>query len=160
MEDWRNALAAIRAKTGMRPNKAIIGPTVLGHLSRHPDIMDRMGFKYNRTGLLDLSQLAGVMEVPQILVGDPVFNSSVEGQTDSLADVWGKDCIFVVAPPTATRYQTSFGYLVTKIGQKPRRVFRNAQDSPPGSELLQVDDKYDQLITDDTAAFLIKDCVA
>lgn len=158
--DFSAARAAIWANSGQLPNKVIIPWQVWNVLKFHPQILNKLGFKYDRPGGLTLSEVAGVMEVDEVLVPKAVYNSAKEGQTAVLAPIWGKVIVFLYAPAKGSLKMNTFGFRIQQAGASPRRVFRNAKDEPPNSELIQVDDKYDQLIMDNTMGYLIKDAIA
>lgn len=158
--DFSTARAAIRAKSGQLPNKVIMSWAVWDTLRFHPKILDSLGYKFNRTGQLTLDELAAVMEVDTILVGQAIYNSAKEAHADTVADVWGKNIIFMYAPDSGSKKMQTFGFRLQLAGQSPRRVIRNPTIEPPGSELIQVDDKYDQLIIDNTCGYLIAAAIA
>lgn len=159
LTDFSNARSAIWNKSGKLPNKAIMSWPVYNMLRYHPKILE-VGFKYNRSGQLSQQDLAMILEVDTILIGTSVYNSAKQAQTDVMAPVWGKHLILVYAPDAASLKMQTFGFRVQKAGQSPRRVLRSVKDEPPGSELIQVDDKYDQLIIDNTCGYLIQNAIA
>lgn len=157
--DFSTARAAIQALSGKVPNKAVMSWQVYNMLKFHPKILE-VGYKYNRSGQLTDQELAQVMEVESLLIGKAVYNSSKPGQADSLGQVWGKNISFLYAPDSGSKKMQTFGFRLQLDGQAPRRVTRDRLVEPVGSELVQVDDKYEQLITDNTCGYLIKNAVA
>jgi hypothetical protein len=140
-------------------DQAIMSWDVWNILRYHPDLVRNLGYADSRPGGLTQDELAKAMDVKRLLVGEAVYESANEGQTSSIASVWGKHIIFAIAPTTASKRQVSLGYRFQRFGA-PRRVFKNAQDDPPNSNLVLVDDSYDMLLSTVTAAYLIKDAVA
>lgn len=161
LANFKTARATVRGTMGVYPNKVVLGPTVFEQLRTHPDLLE-VGYKYNRSGQLTHAELEKIFEIPAggLMVGEAVYNSANEGQTDSIADIWGKHCIFLYAPNEGSRRMQTFGFNVQKAGRTPRRVMRNKIANPPGSEEVMVDDNYDMLITDNTGAYFYKDAVA
>lgn len=157
--DFAVARGAIHSKTGMTPNKVVMSWATAEMLRFHPQILE-VGFKYNRSGQLTNDDLAMVMQVKELIIGEAVYNTAKPGQTDVMGDIWGKDIIFMYAPATGSLNMQTFGWRIQKAGESPRRVFRNATIEPPNSELIQVDDKYDMLITDASCGYLIKGAIA
>jgi hypothetical protein len=89
-----------------------------------------------------------------------MYNSANEGQTDSLAAVWGKHIIFGVLPLQAQVRQVSLGYLVQYAGEAPRKVYKYAVNNPPESNAILVEDNYDMFISNANAGYLIKNAIA
>lgn len=156
--DFKLAKATILGACGALPNLAVMSWTVAETLRFHPALTVLVrGAKAIPGGLSD-AELALALGVQRILVGIVSYNSAVEGQTDSLAQVWGKNITFLVAPARPGKAQVTFGYRMQQ--RNPRRVFRNPIGNPPNADEILVDDSYQWLIVDTTAAYLIKDAVA
>lgn len=157
---FKTARAAVRAGCGMVPNAAWMDYDVADALRYHPQLLDNLGFKDNRPGGLQDSELAKALGVRKLLIAEAVYNSAKEGQTDVLANIWGKHIWFGVLPDQAMPGQVSLGYRLGFKGQQPRKVYRTANFNPPGSNLILVEDEYDHFLTDVGAAYLIKDAIA
>lgn len=157
--DFATARASIHAATGTRPDTAIISWSVYNVIRYHPSLLRNLGFADQRAGGLSLDELAKVMEVKRVLVGEAVYNSAKQGKTAVMEEVWGKHIVFLVAPTKPAKRQVTVGYRLTKAGTAIRQVFKNDKDEPPESKLIQVRDIYQQLITDAGAAYLIKNAV-
>ncbi len=159
--DFTNAFNVVHAATGVLPNKMVMDLATILTLRYHPKILRSLGFADNRSGGLSMSDLERAIGVDgsplKILVGKVNFNSAKEGQADVLTPVWGKNIVFLHAPATAAKRQTSLGYRF-QFGS-PRRVFKNSIDNPPNSMEILVDDEYDQQLSNVGAAFLIKDSI-
>ena len=156
---FSTARAAIYNATGSVPNKAIMSWAVYDKIRYHPSLLVNLGYNYDRPGGLSVQELARALDVQEILVGKAVYESAKEGQSSSIAPVWGKHIVFAVAPAVATRTQTSLGYRIQLFGA-PRKVYKNAVTNPPESTEIIVMDSYQQLISKATAAYLIKDAIA
>ena len=155
--DFSNARKTIRGKVGQKPNIAIMNGQVQDTLMIHPQILDRLGFKDNRSGNLTNQEIARALDVDQVLVSDTLVNTAKEGQADVITTIWGDHITFVVAPKSAAKNQISLGYRIQK--GTSRRVSRFTLDDPTGAEQINIDDWYDQLISNANAAFLIKDAI-
>jgi len=156
--NFRTGKSVILAASGMLPNLAVMDWLTADTLRYHPDLIDLV--KHTNTvadGLSD-KQLALALGVERVEIGVVSYNPTVEGQTDSLSQIWGKAITFMVAPKTPGKRQVTVGYRVQQ--RNPRRVFKNIPGNPPNSEEILVDDSYQWLIVDTTAAYLIKDAVA
>lgn len=148
---------------GVAPNKMTMDWKVANKLKYHPQLFERLGFKYRGDGSvkpLTFQQLADAFEVEQILVAQNKYNSAAEGQTDALASVWGKHITLLVAPDQAAVGQVSVGYEFVPVGNEPRKVYKAPVSNPPGAKEVIVTDDYDHALVDVTAAYLIKDAIA
>lgn len=146
--------------TGMMPNLAIMDIQVWNKLRFHPAMLDALGYKWARPGGLKEDEMAVALGVDKVLYGQARYESAKEGQTSSLAAVWGKDIVFAIAPDSPQIMQKSVGYLVRPIGGSPRKVYKESLFNPPGATAVLVEDEYDMLISDAACAYLIKDAIA
>jgi hypothetical protein len=154
------AKAAIKAGCGGVANTAIMDYDVAQVLRYHPQFLDLLGFKENRPGGLNDQELARALDVKKVFIPNVMYNTAKEGQADSLSSVWGKNLVLAVIPDSAQKYQISLGYNIRLDGSQPRKVYKEAVFNPPGSTKILVEDKYDMVLSDVTAGYLIKDAIA
>lgn len=159
LEDFNTARAAVYSSVGQAPDTCIMSWEVFNILRFHPAMLDALGFKESRPGGLRQDELASALDVRRVLIGQAVYNNSVEGQADNIAPVWDKNIIFCVAPQQGARRQVTLGYRFQQFGPS-RVVQRREVFNPRGATEITVDDSYDQLLTEVNAAYLIKDAVA
>jgi len=157
---FKAAQLAVKAGCGMPANTAIVPWEIAQTLYYHPQILDRFGGKYNQLGGVTLELLKLALSVEKLFVPTPTYNSSKEGQSDSLAAVWSKNVIFAVIPDSAAPYQTSLGYYLTMKDEGPRQVYKQALRNPPEANSIIVMDSYDYLLSNTAAAYLVKDAIA
>jgi hypothetical protein len=154
------AQAAIKAGCGDVANKAVLSWEVWNQLRFHPGMLDALGYKQNRPGGLRVEELAAVFDLDKIFIGKVAYESAVEGQTSSLAPVWGKNFILFRAPDSAKVRELSLGYRVQIEGSTPRKVYKYDLNNPPGAKSVLVEDEYDMLISNAKCGYLIKNAVA
>lgn len=160
MGDIVTALNAIVNGCGHEANKCIMDRVTANTISRHPDILDKLGFKYNRKGALSDQELALALGVDKVLISSVRYESAAEGQASSLAAVWGKNIVFLYAPDSAMPRQKSLGYRVQRDKKAPYKVYKNPVFNPPGAKDVLVENWYDDLLADVKCAYLIKDAIA
>lgn len=160
LQDLRDGRKGVRGGCGMKANVAFMDEDVADTLRFHPQLLDSLGFKDNRPGGLQDSELAKALKVDKVLVAEVVYNSSLQPAADALAPVWGKHFWYAHIPGTAARRQQSLGYRVQKAGQKPRQVFKSYPDEPVNSTKIIVKDKYQQVITNEKCAYRITNAIA
>lgn len=159
VSQFRIARQTVRDNCGVAPNVAALDWDTWNVIRYHPQLLDALGYKWNRPDGLTPNELAVAMGVKKLLVGGLVYNNAKEGQADSLSPIWGKDIVFAVAPDSAMPRQVSLGYMVT-YKQMPKKVYKYAVNNPPQSNAILVEDSYQFLISDATAGYLIKASVA
>lgn len=157
---FKTAQETIHDGCGAAPDSAIMPWVVANCLSYHPGILEGLGFAMNRAGTLKEQELASSMKIQRLHVADVQYNSAALGQSDSLADVWGKNITFMVAPRSPMKMQVSLGYQVRLIGESPYMVSKWNMNNPRGAKGILVTDDYDDLLSDVSAAYLIKDAIA
>lgn len=145
---------------GVMPNLAVMDIYTWNIMRFHPQLLDQLGFKWDRPGGMQQDEIARALGVDKVLYSSARYDSSKEGQAASLTSVWGKGLVFMVSPDKAEIMQKSVGYLVRPIGSQPRKVYKETNFNPPGSTKVLVEDEYDMLISDATCAYLIANAVA
>ncbi len=153
--DVRTARATVHTNTFKKPNTIVMSKTVFDMLIDHPAIIERI--KYSQLGVVSAELLARVFQVEQILVGEAGYNSAVEGQSDSLAYVWGKHAIVCYVAPQVRLKQVTFGYTFTYA---KRQVKRWRDEDREGTYVRIGQDNYVQKIVAVGAAYLIKNAIA
>ena len=106
--DVRTAKAAVHLGSGKTPNVLVIGYLAYLKLLDHPDILERI--KYTQKGIVTADLLAAVFEVDSILVGKALYDSSQEGDTESLGYIWGKSVALLYVESSPGIKKVSFGY--------------------------------------------------
>lgn len=154
------AVTTVRNACGYPPNVAIMDWYVAQKLRFHPQLYDRLGFKYNQMQALTDQQLAMAMGIDKVVIPQPVYNNSTEGQSDSLTPVWGKHIVFGVIPASAQLRQMSLGYYLYMRSMPKRAVFRYPVYNPPNAQGFIVRDSYQFNITFPQAGYLIVNAVA
>jgi len=150
----------VRDACGMAPNFAAMDWSVYNMLRYHPQLLDALGFKYARPGGLKEDEIASALDVDKIYVAKGMYESANEGQSSVLAPVWGKDIVLGVAPDRAQIMQVSLGYIVRPTGSTPQKVYKYAVNNPPESNAILVEDEYDLLLSNVSAAYLLKAVIA
>lgn len=156
--DRITAFGTVEDAIGVTPNVAIMNKKVFRNLRHHADLLDALGFKFNRKNGLSRQELADALEVDKILIGGAIYNTAKEGQTDAFSPVWGNHLIYAHISGTGKR-KTTLGVEVRFNGNKPRSVSKFAPAMPVKSRGIIVTDEYDQLILDATTAYLIQDAI-
>jgi hypothetical protein len=98
LKDILEQIEVVRLACGMKPNVMVIDPNVELNLRRHSDFLGL--FQYTSGGLVTLQQIAGVLGIDNIIVGNTIENTANEGATTVMANVFGKGCLLAHIAPT------------------------------------------------------------
>ena len=114
IEDMRAQLLATKRRTGFRANKAVMGEEVWNVLQDHPDFLDRI--KYTQTAIVTTGLLASVLGISEVMVAGGVENTAIEGATEDMQFIFGKDVLLVYAAPRAGLMTPTGGYTFAWVG--------------------------------------------
>ena len=98
----------IKKNTGFRANTLVIGEEAYESLRNHPDIVDR--YKYTSSQVVTADMIARLFEVDRLLIAGAVYNTTVEGATDSFDWVVGKSALLCYSAPNPGLMTPSAGY--------------------------------------------------
>jgi hypothetical protein len=164
IEDVRAACTAMRLLTaGKAPNKLVLGWQVLDALLDHPDIVDRVkysgGVGNRNPADVDLTTLAQLFKVPEILPMAAVYNTAKEGQTASYAFVGGKNALLLHTPQSPGIRVPSAGYTFSWTGYtgataNGSRIKRYRLPESLAADRVEIEIAFDQsLISADLGFF-------
>ena len=153
--DVRTARTTIHSNTFKKPNTLILGKQAFDILIEHPQIIERI--KYSQLGVVTAELLARVFQVEKVIVGEAGQNTAVEGQTDSLSYIWGKNAIVAYIAPQIRIKMLTLGVTFT---YSTRLVKRWRDEDREGTYVRIGNDNYVQKIIAAAAGYLIKNCVA
>lgn len=158
IDDINTAIRTIKAATGVRPNTLLLSFDVMVMLKSHPDVRDQV--KYTNGGQLSddafIKFCKEFFNLKNVYIGTAIYNSAVEGQTDSLADVWTKDAWLFYVNDKPTLQRASFGYTFEDV---PRQVdiYREEQKL---QDVVRIRHSYDQNVMDTNLGYYIKNAIA
>jgi len=156
LDDINTARETIRTNTGLHANVAVFGIATWQKFIHHPDVVERI--KY--VGTVDPEAVkravASLLQVDEILIGEGIKNTANQGQSDSLANVWGDHFWLLYRPSTPSLMTASFGFTITDMD----RMVDTRYDAARVGEVVRVRDSYDQTIVDAACCYLIHSAVA
>ena len=153
IEDIRAGKRRVQARTGFRPNKLVIGREVYDALLDHPDIVGRLDRGQTTGAAIVMRQnLAALFELDEVLVMDSVYNSAVEGATDSIELIGGKSALLVYAAPAPGLYIPTGGYTFSwtgllgagALGMRMKRI----RDEKRASDMIEIEMAFDQKLVE------------
>jgi len=99
----------IQASTGKRANTLVIGKEVLDILTEHPLLLDK--YKHTGVGILDTEEVRKALKVDNLLVGEAVYESTLEGDTTPTRGyIWGKHALLCHVPSSPGKRVAAAGY--------------------------------------------------
>lgn len=112
VEDMRRAKTYMILRTGIKPNKLVMGQQVYDALVDHPDIIDRIKYSSgnNTPAIVNKTALAALFEVDEVVVSSAVINGAEEGATEANTFLLGKNALLVYAPRRPGLLTPSAGY--------------------------------------------------
>lgn len=108
IEDIAASRILLTELTGYTPNVLVIGARVFLAWKNHSEFLERI--KYSQKGVVTLDLIAGLMDIPKIVVPYVIENTGKEGGTDSFSFVYGKSALLAYAAPNPGLMQPSAGY--------------------------------------------------
>lgn len=79
----------------MRPTIGVLGRAVFTKLAQHPKVCKAIFGNNTDAGIVTRQQLAQLLELEDLLVGEGWINTAKKGQPVSMARVWGKHAAFL-----------------------------------------------------------------
>lgn len=156
--DIKTAVLTLRAASFQIPNTIVFGWDVWMQLVDHPDFLDRI--KWSALGTMteqDFLRLMAPYGITKLLIGKAQRDSSVEGQTATMASLWGKDVIIGYVTDTPGLRTVNGGYTLRLRNGK--YVDRYDSWDPKGT-WIRNNDYYDQMLFASELYYLIKNAVA
>jgi hypothetical protein len=155
LEDAAYAKNKIAVNSGATSGiQLIVGADVWTALENHPDVLDRI--KYTQFGVITEDLVAKAMQIDKILVGKALYNTANEGQTASLARVWGKYALFM-HKPASVGLKTSATAALIHGGNYVRKWTENALR---GATIVEVEEAYQAKLLAAKSGYLFSTAVS
>lgn len=124
IEDVTDNATLIQQRTGLRPNKLVLGRQVWDKLKNHADIVDRIkysgGVSNATPAIVSRQAVAALMEIDEVLVADGIQVTSKENKdfetSMTTAFIAGKNALLVYANPNPSLRMPSGGYTFSWTG--------------------------------------------
>lgn len=144
-----------------RPNVLVMPQPIWNVLRSHPKIVSAISGSGTENGLVSRQQLATLLEVQEIIVGQAWKNSAKPGQTAALVRVWtGDSMLAFYRNPTATpRRGVTFGFS-PQFGGRVSGQIAEPKMGLRGSVRFRVGESINEMIVCPDVAMLFQDCFA
>jgi hypothetical protein len=153
-------IKAARLSMRTRPRFAACGRDVIEYLASHPDIVAASYRNSGTKGDLTVEEVARVLHLEQIFVGETWVNTANEGQTEVISPVWGKDFLLFYQNPLASfRNGVTLG-LTAQWGDRIAGRDRYTDEGLMGGTEVRVGEYVKEVILCPECGYLIKAAVA
>ena len=156
------AKETIAPAIGQKPNVLLLSRPTFRGLRNNALVKARVGGALNGIdqSRITTSQLASLLEVDEVIIGDAIKVTSAEGQTVTSSYVWGKTALLFYRPPSPGLRTVSLGYQFTWMkGRLGALVYKGRLDKRH-SDFVEVMRYYDLRITAASAGVYFTNCVA
>jgi hypothetical protein len=116
--DIQVGVSAVLVNSTKKPNTVVLGRQVYDQLVNHPNVTDRLKYTARATNEEITNAIADLFGVQNVLIGEAVYNSAVEGAADSLGYIWGKNAYLLYVTPSPAVESVSAGYHLTLADKK------------------------------------------
>lgn len=155
--DIQTAIDNVQDLTGTRPNRMTMGLKAWRSLRRNDQIRNIIFGTNNGGGYPSRAQIAGLVELETITVGEAYRNTAEEGLAETLVPFWGDNALIYYAPSAPSIDLPSFMYSFRwAAGGLPNmQAERHPFDSKTKSEEVEVGYYQAEKITAAQYGFLL-----
>lgn len=146
------AQSTVISNSGMKPNVAVMNRDGYVAIKNHVSVLDRV--KYTSADI-SAQMLAGLFDVEKVLVSHAQIDSSVEGATESIGNIFPDAAWVGYVAPRPSPMSPSAGY----IFKKNRPLVKRWRDEEREAEAIEVNVQYDVKVVASLAGYLIVDIV-
>lgn len=148
----------------MRPNKLVLGQAVWTVLRQHPRIVEAVkgtGAGLGAQGTVTREQVAALLEVDEILVGQGFLNGAKKGATPAYSRVWGKFAAALYTEPVASSQSATTAIFTAEAGGGLRvRDWFDEKVGTDGAQVVQVVDTVKEVMPANDLGFLWSAAIA
>jgi len=159
-DDVDTMRASIHSKTGLPMNTIVLGRQVYDKVKHHPLILDRIKYTMAATGRnITPELLAAAFDVETVIVGDALYITSKEGQTETLGYIWGKNVIGAYVDPAPSNMSQTLGLIPSVYGNAGLVTTRWYDEGAEG-EFIRVKADEDEILVEADCGYLLQTVVS
>ncbi len=115
---------AVNATLIYRANTLVMGHAIWQFLSGHPVLVNAIRGNLTNNGIITRDELARLLEIREVIVGEGFVNVARPGQTVDLQRVWGDSIQALYVDPTisSTMGEVTFGFTAEYGGRVSGRI--------------------------------------
>lgn len=144
----------------VRPNSITMGQSVWTILRQHPKLVRAVNNTDQSNGLITRQQLADLLEVQNVWIGNARLNTARKGQAPSFARVWGKNVALTYTSQMAAQtFQPTWGW-TAQFGTKFAGEFMDPKKGLKGSRTIRVGEQVKEIVAAPDAGYLFSSVIA
>lgn len=143
-----------------RPNTVIMGREVWIKLCRHSGILQTFYPNANGNGIITPEQLASILDVERVLIGNARINTANRGQAPNIGRLWGKHVALLYLDPAATVSRRLTWGITAEFGGRVSGSMAEPEKGLRGSTKVRVGETVRELVLCSEAGYFIKNAVA
>jgi hypothetical protein len=146
------AASTVLANSGFMPNFGILPRDGFVAVKNHVSILDRVKYVSKE---MTKEMLAGLFDLPELLIGAASYDSAAEGIADNVTQLWGNSAFVGYKPARPSPKAPSSGYIFMKDSPTVRRWRVEEREA----EAIEVQKKYNVKVVASLSGYLIKGIV-
>lgn len=156
-----DAILAANDTLVMRANVLVLGQAVWTKLRQHPKVVQAVYGTAQNAGVVNRQQVAELLEISEILIGQGFINTAKKGQAPALARVWGKHAALIHRDGMAdTRgNRTTFGF-TAQFGERVAGAIPDPNIGMRGGERIRVGESVAEVISASDLGYFFENAVA
>jgi len=154
----RTGKQTIHSAIHVDPNVLVLGKQVYDKLVDHPAVIERV--KYSQLGVASPELLARLFDVERVIIGAAGKNTAVEGQTDAMGYIWGKNAILAYVNPRVSQKMITLGMTYQWKDRQVERLRGTDEEDRKGTYVRVGNHYYDQNLVSASAGYLVTAAVA
>ncbi|WP_347258296.1 major capsid protein [Methylocaldum sp.] len=141
----------------MRPNIAVLGRRTWTKLKLHPKVVEAVYWGTADAGVVGPDDVARVLEIDKIIVGDAWHNTAKKGKAASLTRLWGPHAAFLYMgqPGNPNRWGATAAW-----GERFAFSYEDPNRSVRGAHVIRVGEYVEEFLVSPELGCLIRNAVA
>lgn len=153
----RTAKNSVLKGTGNDANVMVIGKPALDALLTNTALIEAIKYTQAVTEEALINALQNYFDIPKVLIGKGVNNTSKEGQSDSLDFIWSDEAVVAYVPDAPSLETPAAGYL---LQLENARYVDEWYEQEHKATFVRANDFYGVKIVDPNAMYIFTDCAA
>jgi hypothetical protein len=147
-------------KPFMRPNKLIMGRDVWTKLRQHPKMIESAFWAGAQSGIVSHQQVADILEVDEIIVGDGWYNGAAKGQASANTRLWGKFIAGIYQGDNVSSDSGNIWGYTAQFGQRIAGTIATADIGLFGGQKVRAGESIREVVAAPEFGFLLSAVVA
>lgn len=154
------ALLIALDKPLVRPNTVVFGQEAWTIVRQHPKLVQAIYKNDQGAGTITKEQLASILEVSKVVVGNARVNLSKKGQAANFARTWGKGCSLMYSSQMAAQMMQPCWGWTGQFGTKFAGEISVPMKGLKGGTVVRVGEQVKEIVTSPEAGYFFQDVVA